>query len=67
MLCFAANGGAHPMAGWKSCDYYEVLIGKGYIEEQPGRNVFFRCFMLTDKGRDKITEMVDADRVDSGP
>ena len=57
MLCFAANGGARPMSGWRSCDYYEGLIKKGYIEELPDGNFLFRKFVLSDKGRAQIVEM----------
>jgi len=57
MLCFAADGGARPLIGWKSCKYYEGLIEKGYIEERPCENILFRYFVLSDKGRAKIVEM----------
>lgn len=57
MLCFAGNGGARPLIGWRSISYYEVLIKKGYVAEAPEGNILFRRFMLTDKGRDKIVEM----------
>lgn len=58
MLCFAADGGTRPMIGWKSCDYYGVLVKKGYVEELPEGNILFRRFVLSDKGRAKILEMM---------
>lgn len=48
------------MIGWRSCDYYEGLIRKGYVEEIADGNFLFRRFVLSDKGRAKITEMVGA-------
>lgn len=57
MLCFAADGGSRPLIGWKSCEYYEKLVGKGYIEERPCDSGLFRHFVLSDKGRAKIVEM----------
>jgi hypothetical protein len=57
MLCFAADGGSRPLRGWRSCKYYEELIGKGYIEERPSESAMFRHFVLSAKGRAKIEEM----------
>lgn len=62
LLCFCAEGGARPMAGWKSCSYYERMVQKGYVEEVPEANVMFRRFKLTDAGRAKIVEMTNGNR-----
>ena len=47
------------MSGWRSCDYYEGLIKKGYIEELPDGNFLFRKFVLSAKGRAQIMEMTN--------